>query len=112
MLWSYTHQHTGAINSTMLINGKPICTSKAIYGTDPNNAPGHELGYVVNFTRCIDQDNLHNTVRLNKGDVVTIHSLYDVDKDSQRTFLQAGTGKHGGIMALFFYMVSCIRMIC
>lgn len=78
---SYTHQHTGAINSTMVVNGKEVCTSKAIYGTDPNNTPGNELGYVVNFTRCIDKDNLHNEVRLNKGDVVTINSLYDVDKD-------------------------------
>ena len=36
---------------------------------------GNELGYVVNFTRCIDRDNLGNELRLNKGDVVTIHSL-------------------------------------
>lgn len=40
MKWSYTHQHTGAINSTLVVNGEDYCTSVAVYGTDPNNAPG------------------------------------------------------------------------
>lgn len=106
MLWSYTHQHVGAINSTMLVNGEPHCTSVAQYGTDPTNPPGNELGYVVNFTRCVDEDHLHNGIRLNKGDNLTIWSLYDVDEDSTRAHPMPG-GKHGGIMALFFYYMSC-----
>ena len=89
----------------MKINGKPACTSAAKYGTDPKNTPGNELGYVVNFTRCIDQDNLGNQVRLNKGDKITISSLYDVDVNSKRSVLRGG--KHGGIMGLFFYQMVC-----
>ena len=51
LMWGYLHQHTGAINGTLSLNGKPVCTSSAIYGTDPANPPGNEKGYVVNFTR-------------------------------------------------------------
>jgi hypothetical protein len=105
MKWAYGHQHIGAINTTMKVNGKPICTSHAIYGTDPTNKPGNELGYVVNFTRCIDSDNLHNSIRLNKGDKVTVSALYDVDPNSHRSVLPGG--KHGGIMGLFFYQMIC-----
>ena len=32
MMWGYLHQHIGAINGTLKLNGKTICTSKPIYG--------------------------------------------------------------------------------
>ena len=105
MMWSYGHQHIGAINTTMKINGKPHCTSNAVYGTDPSNKPGNELGYVVNFTRCVDEDHLGNSVRLEKGDKLTISSLYDVDLFSKRSIFPGG--KHGGVMGLFFYYMVC-----
>ena len=35
--------------------------------------------------RCIDTENLHNALRLNKGDVVTVTALYDVDTKSTRS---------------------------
>ena len=44
--WAYLHQHTGAINGTLTVNGKDVCTSKAIYGTDPGNKPGNEKARV------------------------------------------------------------------
>eukprot|EP00666_Eupelagonemidae_sp_cell4sb_P008486 gene8486-21576_t len=47
MVWSYLHQHTGAIKGTMFINGKKICSSHPIVGTDPTNTVGNEKGYVV-----------------------------------------------------------------
>jgi len=106
MLWSYTHQHVGAINGSISINGKPYCTSLPIHGTDPSNPPGNEKGYVVKFTSCIDKDKLGNELRLNKGDVVEAVSYYDVDKTSTATLPLPG-GKHGGIMALFFAMMDC-----
>jgi hypothetical protein len=71
MLWGYVHQHVGALNGTLKVNGKPICTSKPIYGTDPAKPAGNEKGYVVNFTRCIDNDNLHNKLRLNKVSIIS-----------------------------------------
>lgn len=106
MIWSYLHQHNGAIDGTMFVNGEPYCTSKPIIGTDPNNAPGNEKGYVTGFTKCIDKDILANEVRLNKGDVVTLEALYDVDESSHRNFPFPG-GKHGGIMGLYFVMMDC-----
>merc|ERR1711959_343110 len=106
MLWSYLHQHIGGLNGTMFINDKPICTSAPIHGTDPTNPPGNEKGYVVNFTRCIDSDNLHNAVRLEKGDKITVTALYDVDPKSTRALPFPG-GKHGGVMGLFFFVIDC-----
>jgi len=106
MLWSYLHQHVGAISGTMFINGKEICQSLPVYGTDPNNKPGNEKGYVVGFKRCIDKDVQGNTVRVNKGDVITVTGLYDVDPKSTRALPLPG-GKHGGVMALFFYYMDC-----
>merc|ERR1712072_336507 len=47
-----------------------------------------------------------NKVRLEKGDVLTLTTHYDVDPKSQRHFPMPG-GKHGGIMALFFSMMDC-----
>ena len=97
LMWGYLHQHTGAINGTLSLNGKPVCTSSAIYGTDPANPPGNEKGYIVNFTRCIDQDHLGNSLRLEKGDVLSIEALYDVAAGSARAAPLPG-GKHGGVM--------------
>jgi hypothetical protein len=106
MMNSYMHQHIGGINGTMAINGQEVCTSSAIYGTDPKNAPGNEMGYVVNNTRCIDHDNLHNSVVLKKGDELTVTVNYDVNPASTRSHPMPG-GKHGGVMGLFFYTIEC-----
>jgi len=106
MLWSYMHQHVGAISGTMFVNGDEICQSTPIYGTDPNNAPGNEKGYIVGFKRCIDSDVQGNSLRLNKGDVITVTALYDVNPSSTIALPFPG-GKHGGIMALFFYYMDC-----
>ena len=56
MIWSYLHQHIGAINGTLLINGKHHCTDYPIIGTDPGNTPGNEKGFVVRFTSCVDKN--------------------------------------------------------
>lgn len=107
MLWSYLHQHIGAINGTMFVNGKPICTSYPIHGTDPNNTPGNELGYIVSFHTCIDNDARPGTsVRLEKDDVITVEGLYDVDVASKTTLPIPG-GKHGGVMGLYFFSMLC-----
>eukprot|EP00462_Mataza_sp_D1_P022380 CAMPEP_0175141964 /NCGR_PEP_ID=MMETSP0087-20121206/12454_1 /TAXON_ID=136419 /ORGANISM="Unknown Unknown, Strain D1" /LENGTH=445 /DNA_ID=CAMNT_0016425551 /DNA_START=110 /DNA_END=1447 /DNA_ORIENTATION=- len=106
MLWSYTHQHTGAINATFFVNGSPKCTSKPIVGTDPTNKPGNEKGYVIKFTSCIDRDELKNDFVLHKGDQVSVQVLYDVDVNSTRNLPFPG-GKHGGVMGLFFAMMDC-----
>jgi hypothetical protein len=106
MMWSYTHQHLGAINSTMFLNDKPYCTGFPVHGTDPTNPPGNEKGFVVKFTDCVSRDGLGNQVRLNAGDKLRIEAWYDVDKDSVGTLPLPG-GKHGGVMDLFFAMMDC-----
>jgi len=106
MLWSYMHQHNGAKNGTIKVNGKHICTSFPRHGTDPDNTPGNELGFVVGFDLCIDEDNKGNGLRLEKGDQVYLEALYDVDVHSNVSYPMPG-GKHGGIMALFFFSMDC-----
>jgi len=106
MLWSYVHQHNGAINGSMYLNGKRVCTSVPKQGTDPSNPLGNEQGYVVGFDLCIDQDNLGNGIRLEKGDTLYLEALYDVEVNSNRTYPLPG-GKHGGVMALFFFSMDC-----
>jgi len=106
MRWSYLHQHVGAISGTMYVNGKQHCQSLPIVGTDPSNPAGNEQGFVVKFTQCVDQRTLGNQIRLNKGDVVTVTGLYDVDPTSKRNFPLPG-GKHGGVMGLFFSVMQC-----
>jgi len=106
MLWSYTHQHAGAIKSTMFINGKKHCENVPTIGTDLNNTPGNEAGFLVSMSECVNDHLYGNRVRLNKGDIVTVEALYDVDPAST-TFAPMPGGKHGGIMALFFSVIHC-----
>merc|ERR1711964_424071 len=54
MLWSYLHQHNGAISGTMSVNGKLHCTSTPKVGTDASNPIGNEKGYTVGFDVCVD----------------------------------------------------------
>jgi len=102
--WGYTHQHAGAINSTLSINGVPHCTSYPHYGTDPNNAPGNEKGYAVGFHMCIDPLNSTTHVHVNKGDKLTITAHVSVDSEDQRSLPIPG-GEHHGFMHLFFFLV-------
>merc|ERR1712054_729450 len=106
MLWSYAHMHSGAIKASMFINGKKHCENVPTVGTDLNNTPGNEAGFLVRMSECVNENKYGNKVRVNKGDVVTIEALYDVDDSSTRYAPFTG-GKHGGIMALFFSVLHC-----
>lgn len=106
MLWSYIHVHVGTLGGTVQVNGQQICDVAPIIGTDPNNAPGNEQGYLVGVEMCIDHRTLGNKIRLNKGDVLTATALYDVDKKS-KLYAPLPGGKHGGAMALFFSVMDC-----
>merc|ERR1712224_316487 len=103
MLWSYMHQHVGAVNGSMLVNGQQHCAGYPRIGTDPSNPYGNEQGYVVAFSECV---NSTNTVRLNRGDEVTIVTYYDVDVNSTRN-APIPSGKHGGVMGLYFGQMDC-----
>lgn len=106
MIWSYMHMHSGGLSGSMYINSKLYCTSLPVVGTDASNPPGNEKGFMVNITNCVNENTLGNKVRLNKGDVVTVTALYDVDPASTRNLPLPG-GKRGGVMALFFSAMHC-----
>eukprot|EP01065_Artemidia_motanka_P044002 TRINITY_DN61_c0_g1_i2.p2 TRINITY_DN61_c0_g1~~TRINITY_DN61_c0_g1_i2.p2 ORF type:complete len:455 (+),score=161.30 TRINITY_DN61_c0_g1_i2:69-1433(+) len=108
MNWAYTHQHIGAVNATFSLNGKPICTSRPKYGTDPANTPGNEKGYAVGFTMCVDPvtgvDKTGDYVRVREGDNLTVASVYRVDAGDDRALPIPGGG-HRGVMGLYFFLV-------
>jgi len=106
MIWSYTHQHLGALNSTLSVNGNVLCTGYPVVGTDESNPPGNEKGFNVGYTNCIDKATLGNNLRLNKGDKLEVEAWYDVDVHSTKNLPFPG-GKHGGVMDLFFAMMDC-----
>jgi hypothetical protein len=106
MLWSYIHVHAGTIGGNVSVNGKQICTTKPVIGTDPDMTPGNEQGYLVGMEMCVDERTLGNKIRLNKGDILTATAAYDVDSTS-KMYAPVPGGKHGGIMALFFSVMEC-----
>jgi hypothetical protein len=106
MVWSYTHMHAGAIHGLVHVNGKEVCQVLPRIGVDPNNSIGNEQGYLVGLTECVNLHATGQSLRLNKGDVITATASYDVDEASTSYFPAPG-GKHGGIMALFFSVIVC-----
>lgn len=99
--WAYGHQHTGAYNLTLSVNGAPACTSFPHIGTDPHDMPGMEKGYAVGFRMCVDPA-LDKPIHVNKGDSLTVTALVSVDKADTRYAPFPG-GEHTGMMGLFYF---------
>merc|ERR1712084_181971 len=91
--WAYTHQHTGALNSSMSVNGVHHCASYPHVGKDAHNTPGNEKGYAVGFHMCIDPLQSNTSVHVNKGDNLTLVAYYSVDPEDTR-FLPIPGGEH------------------
>lgn len=92
-LLAYTHQHIGAINSTLSVKGKPHCTSYPHYGADPHDAPGNEKGYAVGFHMCISPNEPTQAIHVNKGDTLTLTAYASVESEDTRSQPIPG-GKH------------------
>jgi hypothetical protein len=101
--WAYGHQHNGALNSTLSVNGKPVCTTYPHIGTDPKDLPGNERGYLVGFRMCIDPV-LDKPVKVNKGDKLTLTAHASVDS-ADTSYLPIPGGKHTGFMGLFYFFL-------
>jgi hypothetical protein len=99
--WAYTHQHNGATNTTLLINGVPACTSYPRIGHDVGDTPGDEKGYLVGFRMCVDPS-LDPPLKIKKGDELTLLAHASVDAADTR-FLPIPGGKHTGFMHLFYF---------
>jgi hypothetical protein len=76
------HQHIGAVEyHSYIIDGvtgakTELCKGVPRYGTEPG-VPGNELGYVVSISQCFF--NPHNAVRVKKGDMIFVNSIYQSD---------------------------------
>lgn len=111
LIWAYMHQHIGAINSSMYLNGEHMCDTIPHYGSDPSNPIGNENGYITGFDLCIHADGTggaksNKTFPVKKGDKLRTVSRYSVaihDK-AHGTDVVPG-GEHGGVMGLnYFYL--------
>jgi hypothetical protein len=101
--WAYTHQHAGAINTTLAVNGVPVCTSYPHIGTDAHEHPGNEKGYLVGFRMCVDPS-LDEPIRVKKGDNLTITAFASIDLADTRNLPLPG-GSHTGFMGLFYFQL-------
>lgn len=77
---SFAHLHTGAVNSTLYLNGEPVCTSIATHGTDPDPSTnvGNEQDHLVYISSC------DHTIRFEVGDVWSWDSYYYGGLDDPR----------------------------
>jgi len=101
MHWAYTHQHSGATNATLAINGVPVCTSTPHIGHNGQEKPGDEKGYLVGFRMCVDPA-LDKPIKIKKGDELTLTALVSVDPTDTR-YLPIPGGEHNGFMGLFYF---------
>lgn len=100
--WAYDHQHEGAVNGSLAVNGVHKCTSLPHFGTDQHYAVGNELGYIVGFHQCIDANMPDQYIHINKGDNLTLTAYYSIDPEDNRSFPLPG-GSHTGVMNLFYF---------
>jgi len=102
--WAYDHQHLGAVNGSLAVNGVHKCTSLPHTGTDKHYAVGNELGYIVGFQQCVDPDRPNTWIHINKGDELTLTAYYTIDPDDN-TSLPIPGGSHTGVMNLFYFYI-------
>lgn len=98
------HQHTGAINVSMWLNGQFVCASYPSYGTEADVA-GNELGHLVKMSVCLDKDATGKTMKTKKGDKVTIKAYYYVGRDDPRLG-PSPAGTHLNVMSYMYTVFS------
>jgi hypothetical protein len=93
------HQHTGAINISMWLNGEFVCASYPTYGTEVDIA-GNELGHLVAMSTCLDKD-AGTTMSVKKGDKVRIDAYYWVGSNDPRLG-PSPAGTHLNVMSYLY----------
>jgi len=91
------HQHTGALNISLNVNGVRQCTSYPRYGTQKDVA-GNELGYLVQMSNCVNAST--GPLKLKRGDEVRIDSYYYAASHDPR--LQYSDGTHLNVMGYMY----------
>ena len=102
LIFAAGHMHIGGVNITLLAGKtkdtlRPVCTSVPQYGAK-TGVIGDEKGYVTKISTCTFGG---GKVNFEKGDYVSVHSVYNVDPDDARSDPIPG-GSHGGVMSLFY----------
>lgn len=96
------HQHTGSLNISLFHNDKLVCTSYPRYGTDPENTPGNEKGYLVHMSDCYNADDHDGQgYKLQAGDTLRLDSWYFVGSDDPRIAPTPG-GTHLNVMGYMY----------
>ena len=99
---AYGHQHIGAINVTLRLNGEVQCASWPRYGTVAGEA-GNELGYLVEMSECIGpgadtaSGGRAEPLLVRKGDKLRVDGWYFVGQNDTRIAIEGGT--HQNVMS-------------
>lgn len=99
VVYAIGHLHVGAINISMYVNDKLMCTSYPRYGTTPDQA-GDEYGYLVEISPCINKDTT-GSLYVVPGDNVRIDAYYWVGSEDERITPHPG-GTHLNVMAYMY----------
>lgn len=103
LIWAQSHLHTGAINATLLINGKAVCASSAVYGTDSDETANarNEQNHLIQIGSCYDEIE-EGGIRFEEGDVFTTESIYYGGTDDEHMSAIEAAGEHKNVMSMFF----------
>lgn len=103
LVWAQGHLHTGAINVTLLLNGRVVCAANTVYGTDSNEAANarNEQNHLVRIGSCYDEIG-EGGIRFEEGDVFTTESFYYAGTDDERMSGIEAAGGHRNVMSMFF----------
>ena len=94
------HQHVGAVNLSVSVNGRLVCASYPTYGNQEGVA-GDELGYLTHMSQCIGtaaDAYTEGPLQLSKGDKLRVDGYYFVGDNDERIAPFKG-GTHLGVMS-------------
>mmetsp|Transcript_12072 Transcript_12072/g.24564 ORF Transcript_12072/g.24564 Transcript_12072/m.24564 type:complete len:498 (+) Transcript_12072:86-1579(+) len=103
LVWAQSHLHTGAINGTLLLNGRVVCTATTTHGTDSDETTNarNEQNHLVRIDSCYDEIG-EDGIRFEEGDVFTAESFYYGGRDDERMSGIEAAGEHKNVMSMFF----------
>jgi len=97
------HQHVGAVNLSVSVNGRLVCASYPTYGNQKGVA-GDELGYLTHMSQCIGtaaDAYTEGPLQLSKGDKLRVDGYYFVGDNDERIAPYKG-GTHLNVMSYLY----------
>ena len=97
------HQHVGAVNLSVSVNGRLVCASYPTYGNQKGVA-GDELGYLTHISQCIGTEAdayTEGPLQLSKGDKLRVDGYYFVGDNDERIAPYKG-GTHLNVMSYLY----------